>query len=140
LAEGEKAHPANYRSCKHAKEETQKRKSQTTSKPTAGRVFSSNPVKPHLSFTPALRGQGRPPLPGEAPAASTSEAAATNHTIQKTGQSVQAPTVNNDSLDMFRAFSVVEQIMAELKDAASEEEKFVALVKIVFKLMKDNGK
>jgi hypothetical protein len=34
----------------------------------------------------------------------------------------------------------VEQIMAELKGAASEEDKFLALAKIVFKLMKDNGK
>jgi hypothetical protein len=41
---------------------------------------------------------------------------------------------------MVRAFSVAEQIMAELEDAASEEDRFVALAKIVFKLMKDNGK
>jgi hypothetical protein len=140
LAEGEKAHPANYRGCKQAKEEMRKRKPQTTPKPTAGRVCSSNPVKPHLSFAAALRGQGRQPMQEEAPATNNSEPAATNHTIQKTGQSVQAPTVNNDSLDMFRAFSVAEQIMAELKDAASEEDKFVALAKIIFKLMKDNGK
>jgi hypothetical protein len=36
--------------------------------------------------------------------------------------------------------TVVEQIMAELKSAASEEDKFLALIKIVFKLMKDNVK
>jgi hypothetical protein len=30
--------------------------------------------------------------------------------------------------------------MAELKGAASEEAKFVAFAKIVFKLMNDNGK
>jgi hypothetical protein len=62
LAEGEKAHPANYRGCKHAKEEMRKRKPQTTPKPTTVRVFSSNPVKPHLSFAAALRGQGRQPM------------------------------------------------------------------------------
>jgi hypothetical protein len=140
LAEGEKAHPANYRGCKHAKKEMWKRKPQTTPKPTAGRVFSSNQVKPRLSFAAALRGQGRQPLQEEAPATSNSEPAATNHTLQKTGQSVQGPTVNNDSLYMVRAFSVVKQIMAERKDAASEEDKFVALPKIVFKLMQDNGK
>jgi hypothetical protein len=140
LAQGEKAHPANYRGCKHAKEEMLKRKPQTTPKPTAGRIFSSNPVKPHLLFAAALRGHGSQPLHEEAPASSNSEPAATNPTVQKIGQSVQALTVNNDSLDMFRAFSVVEQIMKELKDAASEEDKFVALAKIVFKLMKDNGK
>jgi hypothetical protein len=48
LAEGEKAHPANYSGCKHAREEVRKRKPQTTPKPTAGRVFSSNSVKPHV--------------------------------------------------------------------------------------------
>jgi hypothetical protein len=41
---------------------------------------------------------------------------------------------------MFRALSVVQQIMAELKGTASEEAKFVALANIVFKLMKENGK
>jgi hypothetical protein len=30
--------------------------------------------------------------------------------------------------------------MAVLKDAASEEAKFLAIAKVVFKLMKDNGK
>jgi hypothetical protein len=41
---------------------------------------------------------------------------------------------------MFREFSIVEQIMAELKGAASEKAKFVALAKIVFKFMNKNGK
>jgi hypothetical protein len=41
LAEGQAAHPANYRDCRHAKEEIQKRKAQGTPKNTTGRVFSS---------------------------------------------------------------------------------------------------
>jgi hypothetical protein len=41
---------------------------------------------------------------------------------------------------MFRALNVVEQTMAEFKGAASEEAKFLAIAKIVFKLMKENGK
>jgi hypothetical protein len=41
---------------------------------------------------------------------------------------------------MFRACTAAGQIMAELKDAASEEAKFLAIAKIVFKLMKGNGK
>jgi hypothetical protein len=57
LADGEKAHPAIYRGCKHAKEEMRKKKPQGTPKTTSGRVFSSNPVKPNLSFAAALRGQ-----------------------------------------------------------------------------------
>jgi hypothetical protein len=124
LAKGEKTHPANYRGCKHAKEEMPKRRSQGTHKPTAGREFSSDPLKTHLSFTAAHRGQGSQPLYEEAPATSNSEPTITNPTIQKTGQSVQAPTVNSDSLEMFRALSVVQQIMAELKGAESEEDKF----------------
>jgi hypothetical protein len=59
---------------------------------------------------------------------------------QETGHSVQAPNVSSHRLEMFRALTVVEQIMAELKGAASEEAKFVALATILFKLMKDNGK
>jgi hypothetical protein len=103
-------------------------------------VFSANPVKPHQSFAVALRGQGNQPPHEEALAASNSEPATTKANVQKAGQSVQAPTVNSDPLEMFRAFSVVKQIMAELKGAASEEDKFLSIAKIVFKLMKQNGK
>jgi hypothetical protein len=35
---------------------------------------------------------------------------------------------------------VAGQIMTELKDAASEEAKFLTIAKIVFKLMKGHGK
>jgi hypothetical protein len=55
LAEGEKPYPANYRGCRHSKEELQK-KSQRTSKTTTGSVFSSNPTTPGVSFVAALRG------------------------------------------------------------------------------------
>jgi hypothetical protein len=60
--------------------------------------------------------------------------------VQKAVQSVQARTVNGDPMEMFRAFSVVKQIMAELKGAASQEDKFLSIAKIVFKLMKQNDK
>jgi hypothetical protein len=116
-----------------------KKKPQTTHKPTAGRVFSANTVKPHLSFTAALRGQGNQPPHEEAPAANNSEPAATKANVQKAGQSDQASTVKSDSPEMFRALSVVQQIMAELKGAASEEDKFLSVAKIVFNLIKQNG-
>jgi hypothetical protein len=54
LAEGEKPHPANYRGCRHAKEEMQKKKSQRTPRTTTGRVFSSNLTTPGMSFAAAL--------------------------------------------------------------------------------------
>jgi hypothetical protein len=55
LVEGEKPHPANYRRCRHA-EELQRKKLQKTLKPITGRVFSSNPVSPDVSFAAALLG------------------------------------------------------------------------------------
>jgi hypothetical protein len=45
-AEGETAHPANYRGCRHAKEEMQKKKLQGKPKNTTGSVFSSTFIKP----------------------------------------------------------------------------------------------
>jgi hypothetical protein len=108
-----------------------KKKPEGTPKTTSGRVFSSNPVKPHLSFAAALRGQADTQPQHEAAANSTSTSG-TKVKEQAKGQSVQAPNVNSDSLDTFRALSVVGQIMAELKEA--EEAKFVALAKIVLNL------
>jgi hypothetical protein len=138
LAEGEKAHPANYRCCKHAKEEMRK-KPQGTPKTTSGRVFSSKTVKPHLSFAAALRGQADN-QPHQEVAANTGNTDTKKTKEQKTGQAVLAPNVNSDALNMGRALTVVEKIMAELKGTASEEAKFLAIAKIVFKLMKGNGK
>jgi hypothetical protein len=76
----------------------------------------------------------------ELPAAKNSEPAATKPKVQETGQSVQAPNVNSDSLEVFRALSVAQQIMAELKVSASEEDRFVSIAKIIFNLMKQNVK
>jgi hypothetical protein len=41
---------------------------------------------------------------------------------------------------MFRALSVAQQIMAEIKDSASEEDRFVSIAKIIYTLMKQNVK
>jgi hypothetical protein len=76
----------------------------------------------------------------EVPAAKNSEPATTKPNVQETGQSVQAPNVNSDTLEMFRALSVAQQIMAELKGSASEEDRFVSIAKIIFNLMKQNVK
>jgi hypothetical protein len=59
---------------------------------------------------------------------------------KQSGQSAQAPNVNNGSLDnMFRVAPVVQQIMSGLNDAVSEEKKIVALTKTVLKIMNSNG-
>jgi hypothetical protein len=63
LVEGEKPHPANYRCCRYAKEELQRRKTQRTPKTTTGRVFSSNIITPGVSFAAALRGSGHQQQP-----------------------------------------------------------------------------
>jgi hypothetical protein len=58
----------------------------------------------------------------------------------KTGQSVQTPHVNSKTLDnMLRVVTVVQQIMTEFNGAVSEEDKIVAITKIVLNLMKQNG-
>jgi hypothetical protein len=60
---------------------------------------------------------------------------------QLLSQSVQAPNVNSSSLNnMFKVVATVfQQIMTELNGAESEEDRMVAIRKIVLKLMKQNG-
>jgi hypothetical protein len=52
LAEGENPHPANYRGCRHAKDEMQR-----TPKTTTGRLIPSMLTAPGMSFAAALRGK-----------------------------------------------------------------------------------
>jgi hypothetical protein len=59
---------------------------------------------------------------------------------KKVGQSVRAPTVNSQPLDnMLRVVTVVQQSMEEFNDALSEEEKIMAITKILLNLMNQNG-
>jgi hypothetical protein len=102
-------------------------------------VFSSNLVTPHLSFSAALRGQA-PSQPQQEVAAGIFNTAPTPTKEQTAGQSFQAQTVSSDPTATFRACAAAGQIMAELKDAAPEEDKFLAIAKIVFNFMKGNGK
>jgi hypothetical protein len=56
------------------------------------------------------------------------------------GQSMQEEVINSNEMDdMFIAFTMVQQILAGLSSAASEEEKFSIITKSVFSLLKDNG-
>jgi hypothetical protein len=101
-------------------------------------VFSSKTVQPALSFAAALR--GHPAEQTRKEAAPPLRATKSSTTSEQTGQSVPAPTVNNVNVDMFNVITVVQQIMTELKDAVSEEAKILGITKIVFNLMKNNGK
>jgi hypothetical protein len=148
LAEGEKLHPANYRGCRHAKEELQKKKSQRAPKTTTGRLFSSARTTPGVSFATALRGSGdqqqQQPQANQVPVASPPTKVKQNIPAlalqQTTGQSVQAPHESSQSFDnMLKVVTVVQQIMAEVSGALSEEDKIAAMTKIVLKLMNQNG-
>jgi hypothetical protein len=97
LAEGEKAHPANYRSCRHAKEELLTKKRQGKSKNTTGRVFSSTFIKPQLSFAAALRGKADQVHQEVASSTREPEPRKTKSKQQEPGQSVPALTVNEIS-------------------------------------------
>jgi hypothetical protein len=56
-------------------------------------------------------------------------------------QSVQAPNANSSSVnDMFKVVALTfQQIMRELSGAKSEEDRIMAITKLVLKLMKQNG-
>jgi hypothetical protein len=109
-------------------------------------VFSSALTTPGVSFAAALRGstdqQG--PQAHQVPAAgqprTEKQSVQTPAPQQKTGQSVQTPHVNSQPLDdMLRVVTIVQQIMTEFNGSVSEEDKIVAITKIVFNLMKQNG-
>jgi hypothetical protein len=142
LAEGEKPHSGNYRGCRHAKEEMEKKMSQRAPGTTTARVFSSNRTSQSMSFTAALCGkteeQQQPQTHQVTKACpATMEtmvpAALPQHKQRTTGQSVQAPNANSSSLDkMLKAVvTVVQQIMTESNGAVLEEGKILAITRIV---------
>jgi hypothetical protein len=147
LGEGEKAHPANYRGCRHAKEELQKRKLQRTPKTTTGKVFSSNLTTPGISFAAALRGstaQQQRPQARRIPVADPFSAGNANvpspEQQQETGQLVRAAILNSEYLDrMVRVVTAVQQIMTGFIHAVSDKDKIVVITTIVLNLMKQNG-
>jgi hypothetical protein len=109
-------------------------------------MFTSNLTTPGVSFAAALRGSAahqQKPQARQAPV-TDSPAGVNLSTLaseqQKPGQSVRSPTVNSQPLDnMLIVVTVVQQIMTEFNDAVSEEDKIVAITKIVLNLMKQNG-
>jgi hypothetical protein len=114
---------------------------------TTGKVFTSNYITSGVSYAATLRnnaGHQRQSTPSQVPV--TSPSAGTKLSTpatgqqQKTGQSVRAQNTNSQPLDsMLRVVTVVQQIMTEINDAVSEEEKIVAITKIVLNLMKQDG-
>jgi hypothetical protein len=114
---------------------------------TTGKVFTSNYVTSGVSFAAALRNNAefqRQPTPSQVPV--TSPSAGTKLSTpapgqqQKTGQSVRAQNTNSQPLgNMLRVVTVVQKVMTEINGTVSEEEKIVAITKIVLNLMKQDG-
>jgi hypothetical protein len=110
-------------------------------------VFYSNRISPGVCFAAALQGspeQQQQPQANQDPVTSPPVAGMKHIPAptmqQETGQSVKAPNVNSQSLDnMLTVVTVVQQIMTEFNGAVSEENKIVAITKIVLNLMKQNG-
>jgi hypothetical protein len=138
LAE-ERPHPSNYRGCKLAREELQKRKIQKSqTKELAGRVFSSRLATPTVSFAGAVKGQQRnQPQQIQTPTATTGGAdkAEKQSTEEEMEQPVQpsGTTGNNNSSSLVA--KIVQQIMTGLNEAVSEEDKIITITKIVMKLI-----
>jgi hypothetical protein len=59
---------------------------------------------------------------------------------QKSGHSVWAPSINNQPIDdMLTVVTIVQQIMTEFRGAVSEQDKILAITKIVLNLMNQNA-
>jgi hypothetical protein len=109
-------------------------------------VFSSNLATPGISFATALGGstaQQKQPQARQTPVAVPPGGGsfctpASGH--QNAGQSVRAPIVSNQPLsNMLRVVTAVQKIMTEYNGAVSEEDKIVAITKIVLNLLKQDG-
>jgi hypothetical protein len=111
-------------------------------------VFSSNHTTPGASFAAALRESAAQQQQifrhAKSPVADTP--AGVNFRMpasgrqQNAGQSVRAPTVSSQHLhNLLRVVTAVQQIITESNCALSEEDKIVAITKIVLNLMKQNG-
>jgi hypothetical protein len=111
--------------------------------------FSSNHTTPGAIFAVALhcnthqQQQSHPPMITQACPTVVGEMAAQlplRHYQQVPSQSIQTPDVNSSSLkDMFDVVAMVfQQIMTELSEANSDEERIVAIIKIVLRHVKRN--
>jgi hypothetical protein len=139
LKDEESSRPTNYRGRSYAKEELQRRKNQRISNQgSSGRAFFSKCTTPERSFASALRSSVESKQPSE----NQEESAGPQKkqvAIKASDQSIQEEIVNSNAMDMFVAFTMVQQIMTRLSSAASEEEKVTIIAKSVFSLLKRNG-
>jgi hypothetical protein len=108
-------------------------------------VFSSNRITPAVSFAAALRGsaeQQQQPQANQVPVISTRSRDKTyaDPNTAARNRSVSSGSKCSQTLDnMLIVVTVVQQIMTDFNGAVSEEDKIVAITKIVLNLMKLNG-
>jgi hypothetical protein len=138
------APPFNYRGCRHAKEEMQKRRSKRTPNNMTGRMFSSKFTTPTLSFAAALRGNSeqkkRPHLHQDSVAGLINHETSKNEQQQERGQPVRDPNVNSFPSDNIqRTSNAVQQIMTKFENAELEQSRVMAITKLVLYLMNQNG-
>jgi hypothetical protein len=103
-----------------------------------GRVFSSKLVKTNLSLATAVRSL-RDPKTHQETAKSSRVPERPKRTQQEPGQPVTARIVCSENVDMYKAFTAVQQIMTKLNNAVSERDKIFSMANIVFDLMKQTG-
>jgi hypothetical protein len=141
LVEGEKPHPASYRGCSHEKGEQQRRRAQRAPKGFSGRTFFSKFTSSEQSYAAASRQDTQQQQPQArrqtGKRAAHRSAASPLQDIQKTGLSVRAPS--SSDYDKLKVSTVVRQIMKELSEAVSEEDKVMIVIMMVLDLMKRNG-
>jgi hypothetical protein len=139
LGDGESPHQTNYRGCSYAKEELQRRKNQRMSNQgSSGRTFFSKYTTPQRYFGSALLNsvESKQPSENQKESAGPQKKQVAN---KASSQSIKEEIVNSNAMDMFVAFTMVQQIMTGLSSAASEEEKVSIITKAVFSLLKRNG-
>jgi hypothetical protein len=129
--EGEKLHPANYLSYRHAKEEMQKKMSQDTQDYNGEGVFFNPHNSRHVFRVGAPRedrgtaADGTHQVTGPDTIKPTVPAALPQHDSRKS-QSVRASNINCLSLDKMLkvVVTVVQQMMIESNCSVSEEPKY----------------
>jgi hypothetical protein len=105
-----------------------------------GRVFSFSQTTPRLSFMAVLHSDSQQqPQPPSAEQACPATLGDMRHNQQHVpSQSVHAPNANSLSVnDIFKVVATIfQQIIRELNGAKSEEDRIMAITKILLKLVK----
>jgi hypothetical protein len=141
LVEGEKTHPASYRVCSHAEGEQQRRNAQRVPKGFSGRRLFAKFTSAEQSYAAAFLQKAQQQQP-QAPQTNgrSVQYLVQQHLaqveFQKTGLSVQSPSSSHN--DKLKVATVVRQIMKELSEAVSEEEKVMIVTMMVFNLLQRN--